>query len=89
VHALVAYYGCERVYLEAWTSVRDRAGADGRYADWVANWSSAGFRAYVDWLGERLDAAVAGLDLQVTREAADVFGEAVRFEIDFWDSCFS
>jgi thiaminase/transcriptional activator TenA len=85
-HALVAYYGCERVYLEAWTSVRERADG-GRYDDWVRNWSSAAFRGYVDLLGGFVDAAVAASDPPIEEGATKVFADVVDFEIAFWDTC--
>lgn len=83
LEGLVAYYGCERAYLEAWSGI----GRSDEYADWVANWTSAPFRAYVDWLGERVDAIAVGLDEPRQSALAKTFGETVRHEVAFWDSC--
>lgn len=81
---LTAYYACERAYLEAWSTVRDSAAA---YRVWVENWTSDGFRAYVEWLGERLDAIAIGLDDEKLEELSLIFGEVVRYEVEFWDAC--
>lgn len=86
--ALTAYYGCEVAYLEAWTAVRDRAAAGGRYADWIANWSSDGFRAYVGWLGDRLDAIAIGLSDAELDGLRGVFASTVELEVAFWDACW-
>lgn len=86
---LVVYYGCERAYLEAWTRVRERAGTAGPYGDWIGNWTSEGFRAYVGWLGERLDAIAIGADEATLNRWRDAFARTVEMEVDFWDACFS
>jgi thiaminase len=87
VRGLVAYYACERSYLEAWTIVRDRSGVLGAYADWIANWTSEPFRAYVDWLGSRVDEQAVGLDEETKDELRAIFRRTVEFEIAFWDAC--
>jgi len=86
-HALTAYYACERSYLDAWTSVRRSGGAAGPYTDWIANWTSEPFAAYVSWLGSRVDEQAFGADERTKRALRDVFRRTVRFEIAFWDAC--
>lgn len=87
--ALTAYYGCERAYLESWSGVRTEASLAGRYGDWIDNWSSAEFRSFVEWLGERLDAATASISGSGRDELRSVFGQTVSHEIAFWDACWS
>lgn len=87
--ALTAYYGCERAYLEAWTGVRARTGATGPYADWIENWTSEAFAAYVDWLGARLDVLAAGAGDDVKTRLVRVFERTVEFEVAFWDACLA
>jgi thiaminase/transcriptional activator TenA len=88
-HGLTAYYGCELAYLEAWTNVRERSGLQGPYKEWIANWTSDVFRSYVAWLGERLDAATAGLGKEALDELRDVFHDTVDFEVRFWTACWT
>jgi thiaminase/transcriptional activator TenA len=89
VHALAAYYACERAYLEAWTTVRATAAPDGAYAEWIGNWTSEAFGAYVGWLAERLDAIAIGLSDDDIARLRDTFRETVRHEVAFWDACFT
>jgi thiaminase/transcriptional activator TenA len=86
--ALTAYYACERSYLEAWTNVRDRTGSGGAYGEWIENWSSGPFRAYVDWLGSRLDEQALGLADDAQQTLRDVFRRTVELEVRFWDACW-
>src|SRR5205823_5565079 len=57
-HGIVAFYGCERALLEAWTYARESAGFSSPYAEWLENWSSSEFERFVRWIGERVDAVV-------------------------------
>jgi thiaminase len=86
-HALVAYYGCERAYLDAWSSVRDRTGLNGRYAEWIENWTSEPFRAYVEWLADCIDRRTLSLTGPDQDELREVFCRTVAFEASFWDAC--
>lgn len=84
VEGLTAYYGCERAYLEAWTTVRERSRVGGPYGEWIGNWTSEPFRAYVDWLGERLDAIAIGLPDERLDGLRTTFAKTVRHEVEFW-----
>jgi len=88
-HALTAYYGCERSYLDAWTGVRGAADAGGPYARWIDNWSSELFRAYVDWLGSRVDVHTVAFTDDAKDELRHVFRQTVEFEVAFWDTCWA
>lgn len=87
--ALTAYYGCERSYLEAWSSVRDRAGLAGPYAEWIENWTSEPFHAYVEWLGSRVDEQAAAATEQQNEHLREIFAQTVGYEVAFWDACRS
>ncbi|ATY59248.1 heme oxygenase-multi-helical [Cordyceps militaris] len=68
IEAAVVFYGTERCYLDAWTWARSHVdpGQDptedqdgGAVRDeFIANWTSAEFRAFVDRLGLLVDGAV-------------------------------
>lgn len=83
---LTAYYACERAYLDAWSTVKEAAAG---YREWVENWTSDAFRAYVDWLGERIDAIAIGLDDDRLEKLSSIFGQVVRYETEFWDACLA
>ncbi|MGH7856079.1 MAG: hypothetical protein ACREQY_02025, partial [Candidatus Binatia bacterium] len=59
-------------------------GLRGPFADWVTNWTSDAFRAYVAWIGERLDGAAAAESSDVLDDLRDTFHEAVDYEVRFW-----
>jgi thiaminase/transcriptional activator TenA len=82
--ALTAYYGCERAYLESWSGVRTNASLSGPCGDWIDNWSSGPFRAFVGWLAELLDEA----PIDERDRLREVFARTVELEIDFWDACW-
>ena len=86
--ALTAYYGCERAYLESWSRVRTPDSLAGPYGKWIDNWSSASFRSFVEWLGERLDHATRKFDAAGRQELNDMFARTVSYEISFWDACW-
>lgn len=88
-HGLCAYYACERAYLDAWLSVRERSGLKGPYKEWITNWTSDEFDAYVHWLAERLDAHTMGANKQTLDELRDAFRDTVDFEVRFWTACWA
>jgi hypothetical protein len=66
----ITFWGTERCYLEAWTWARDHANTVGRDVandadggalrkEFIPNWSSKEFRAFVDRLQALIDEAVA------------------------------
>ncbi|HWB71996.1 MAG TPA: hypothetical protein VG452_07245, partial [Egibacteraceae bacterium] len=63
--------------------VRARTDNASPYAAFVRNWSSEGFRAYVDALGRLLDRLVAS---PLQPSVAGAFSRVVRFELRFWDA---
>lgn len=77
--ALVVLHGIERAYLDAWTAVRDRSVGQ-RYAEFVHNWSSPEFAAWVDALAGLLGEG-APTPAQVRAQAA-----VTEWEHRFWDA---
>ena len=78
--AVVALFGAEKAYVDAWSAVRARAEASSAYWPFIDNWSSAAFHAWVDDVAGLVDAL--RLDDAVLR----TFGRVVRFELRFWDA---
>lgn len=80
---LTVLYGAEKAYLDAWSAVREQAAAHTPYQDFIDNWSSPAFAAYVAAIAALLD-RVAGPALDVSARRA--FRRVVRFELRFWDA---
>ena len=77
-----AYWAAEVAYLDAWSAVRRRVGLREPYADWIENWTSDGFRDFVDRLAAIVDRH--GDPEAVRRRAAEVF----ELEQQLWRWCF-
>ncbi|MFC9787885.1 hypothetical protein [Rhodococcus sp. NPDC127528] len=78
--ASAVLYGVEKAYLDAWTTVRERAAAaDSRYRSFIDNWSAPPFADYVADLGELLGAG------EPTPAQRAAFGRVAEFEVQFWD----
>lgn len=80
--AVVALYGAEKAYADAWSAVRARANTTSPYWGFVDNWSSAAFTAWVDDVAALVDRTVPDVTLAVQR----AFSRVVRFEVRFWDA---
>lgn len=76
------YWAVEVAYLEAWSAVRRRVGLSEPYADWIENWTSAGFRDFVAALGAIVDEH--GDPDAVRHRASEVFA----LERELWRWCF-
>lgn len=83
ITGLTVLYGAEKAYLDAWTTVRERAAADSPYRRFIDNWSSPAFRDYVTQIAALLD-RLAGDDPGALARRA--FRRVVRFELRFWDA---
>jgi thiaminase/transcriptional activator TenA len=70
--ALTGLWVIERVYLDAWSSA---ASSTSPLREFVQHWTTPGFAAYVDALGEL--AAPEGRD--------DVVADVLQHEVAFWD----
>lgn len=79
--ALAALYGAEKAYFDAWSAVRATASRDSEYWPFVDNWSSPAFAAWVDDVGDLLDAVAPDGPTAAMRRA---FDRVVRFELRFW-----
>ena len=80
---ITVLYGVEKAYYDAWAAVRDRTAPKSPYAEFIRNWSSPAFAAYVDRLAALVDRE------PLTRESERAFGRVVRFELAFWDQVHS
>lgn len=78
--AVVALWGLERVYLDAWRGARPGGGP---YRDIVEHWTSPAFADYVAELERVADHALTepyGLELE------NAFTEVLRLEVAFWEA---
>jgi thiaminase len=86
---LTALYAAERAYLDTWTAVAELSPADSPYHAWIRNWSGQAFRAFVTALGRDLD-ELAGAPSPAQAQRLGVrFTRAARFELAFWEMCWS
>jgi thiaminase len=89
LEGLTALYAAERAYLDTWTAVAERSPADSAYHAWIQNWSGEAFRAFVTSLGRNLDELAGTPSPALTERLGVVFTDAARFELAFWEMCWS
>ena len=89
LEGLTALYAAERAYLDTWTAVAERSPADSTYHPWIKNWSGQAFRAFVTALGRDLDQLAGAPSPALTERLGVVFTGAARFELAFWEMCWS
>ena len=89
LEGLTALYAAERAYLDTWTAVAERSPADSAYHAWIQNWSGEAFRAFVSTLGRGLDELAGTPSPALTGRLGVVFTGAARFELAFWEMCWS
>lgn len=77
--ALAVLHAVERAYLDAWTAVRERAVGQ-RYEEFVRNWSSPAFAAWVQTLAELLGAGTPTPAQQLA------YRRVAEWEHAFWDA---
>jgi thiaminase len=69
--------------------VAERSPADSAYHAWIRNWSGEPFRAFVGDLGCGLDELVGAPPPALAQRLGLVFARAARFELAFWEMCWS
>jgi thiaminase len=89
LEGLTALYAAERAYLDTWTAVAERSPADSAYHAWIQNWSGEAFRDFVTSLGRDLDEVAGAPSPALTERLGVVFTRAARFELAFWEMCWS
>src|SRR5919106_1846105 len=89
LEGLTALYAAERAYLDTWTAVAERSPTDSAYHAWIQNWTGEPFRAFVTALGRELDELAGAPSPILTQRLGVVFARAVRFELAFWEMCWS
>ena len=60
--------------------------SDPDVAEWVHMHAAPEFRAQADWLRAQVDACGAGVDAAALRRLSDLFGTALRLEVEFHDA---
>src|ERR671912_201583 len=89
LEGLTALYAAERAYLDTWTAVATHSPADSAYHAWIQNWSGQAFRAFVTALGRDLDELAGAPSPALTERLGMLFTGAARFELAFWEMCWS
>jgi thiaminase/transcriptional activator TenA len=89
LEGLTALYAAERAYLDTWTAVAKLSPADSAYHPWIQTWSGEPFRAFVSALGRDLDELAGAPSPALTERLGVVFTGAARFELAFWEMCWS
>ena len=89
LEGLAALYAAERAYLDTWTAVATLSPADSPYHAWIQNWSGEAFRAFVTALGRDLDELAGAPSPALTEHLGVLFTGAARFELAFWEMCWS
>lgn len=101
LEAAILFYGTEKCYLDAWSWTKSQQGsgdgtkdADGGALrkEFIPNWSSPEFGAFVDRLGSIIDEAVAdeikdhgeGIKARLTKRAEAIWHEVLAAEEAFW-----
>jgi thiaminase len=89
LEGLTALYAAERAYLDTWTAVAGLSPADSTYHGWIQNWTGEPFRAFVTALGRGLDELAGAPSPILTQRLGTIFTGAARFELAFWEMCWS
>jgi thiaminase/transcriptional activator TenA len=89
LEGLTALYAAERAYLDTWTAVAERSPGDSAYHAWIQNWSGEAFRTFVSALGRDLDQLAGTPSPALARRLGVLFGRGARFELAFWEMCWS
>ena len=89
LEGLTALYAAERAYLDTWTAVATLSPAASAHHTWIQNWSGEAFRAFVTALGRDLDELAGAPSPALAQRLGVLFSGAARFELAFWEMCWS
>jgi thiaminase len=89
LEGLTTLYAAERAYLDTWTAVAELSPGDSPYHAWIRNWSGEAFRAFVTALGGGLDELAGAPSPALAQRLGVRFTRAARFELAFWEMCWS
>lgn len=78
-------YGAEKAYLDSWDRVKELQRTASPWQAFIDNWTSDGFRGYVDWLATSLDELAASQSAAALSEMEEHFVLTARYEYLFWD----
>ncbi|KAK7462697.1 hypothetical protein VKT23_007285 [Stygiomarasmius scandens] len=87
---LVFLWAMEKVYLDAWTFVRNHSNSDPAVTALAQNWSSPEFVQFVDALGDLADSFATSKGIEPDRNpeackrAEEIWNRVVELEIGFW-----
>jgi thiaminase/transcriptional activator TenA len=83
--ALAGLYAAQKVYFDAWGSIRDSTRLSSPYWPFVDSWSSAVFG---DWLGGLCQLVDAAAPDGPTSPMCLSFDRVARFELQFWTAIY-
>jgi thiaminase len=89
LEGVTALYAAERAYLDTWTAVAAASPPGSPYRGWIENWTSDAFRAFVADLGHELDELAGTPPHAMAGRLAAVFANTARFELAFWEMCWT
>ncbi|HEX8928487.1 MAG TPA: hypothetical protein VGA45_06185 [Actinomycetota bacterium] len=89
LEGLTALYAAERAYLDTWTAVAKRSPPDSAYHAWIQTWTGEPFQAFVGALGRDLNELAGTPSPNLAHRLGLVFTGAARFELAFWEMCWS
>ncbi len=89
LEGLTGLYAAGRAYLDTWTAVAARSPAGSAHQEWIQNWTGEAFRGFVADLGRELDELAGAPPPAMAGRLASVFTDAARFELAFWEMCWS
>ncbi len=84
---LAGTWAAEKAYLDTWSAVRS-AGSAGPYQQWIDNWTSPNFVAWVEWLEATLARLLEGQPQDVLQHVRAAFLTTARFEYLFWEMVY-
>ncbi|KAL0578993.1 hypothetical protein V5O48_002988 [Marasmius crinis-equi] len=93
-HGLVFLWAMERVYLDAWTYVKNRLQTSNLSPDqsltiaatssFATNWSNKDFVAFVDRLADIVDSLDIAPDSPTWKDCEEIWSRVVELEVYFW-----
>ncbi len=78
-------YTAEKVYLDSWMQVKNNLKGQSPWQEFIDNWTSEGFRQYVDWLADTLDQLLQYKPERELVAIRDLFRTTARYEYLFWE----
>jgi len=86
--AYAATYAAEKAYLDSWLHVKELQVGPSKWQRFIDNWTSDGFKGWVDLLATNLDELAAAASVSLRAKMERKFFETMRYERLFWKLAF-